>query len=147
MVREIWVQFQVESYQKLLKWYLMCPCLRLSIIRYVSRVKWSNPGKGEVHPPTPRCSSYWKGNLLVTLDYGRQLYFYFLHTRMLRSIIDIQKITVGSSVWMKATEVNTLLVFERRTLHGGIALCAYFLTRVREPLLEWASGKSLWHKG
>ena len=23
---------------------------------------------------TPRCSSYWKGNLRVTLDYGRQLY-------------------------------------------------------------------------
>ena len=24
--------------------------------------------------PTPRCSSYWKGSLHVTLDYGRQLY-------------------------------------------------------------------------
>ena len=28
------------------KWYLMPPYLTLSIIRYVSRVKWSNPGKG-----------------------------------------------------------------------------------------------------
>ena len=27
------------------KWYLMPPCLTLSIIRYGSRVKWSNPGK------------------------------------------------------------------------------------------------------
>ena len=27
-------------------------------------------------PPTPRCSSYQKGNLRVTLDYGRELYFY-----------------------------------------------------------------------
>ena len=26
-------------------------------------------------PPTPLCSSYWKGSLLVDLDYGRQLYF------------------------------------------------------------------------
>ena len=25
--------------------------------------------------PTPWCSSYWKGSLLVALDYGRQLYF------------------------------------------------------------------------
>ena len=25
--------------------------------------------------PTPRCSSYWKGSHLVTLDYSRQLYF------------------------------------------------------------------------
>ena len=39
------------------------------------KVKWSNPGKGVVPSPTPRCSSYQKGSLLVTLDYGRQLYF------------------------------------------------------------------------
>ena len=33
MAREIWVQSQVESYQRLKKWYLMPPCLTLSIIR------------------------------------------------------------------------------------------------------------------
>ena len=32
-------QSQVESYQRLKKWYLMPPCLTLSIIRYGSRVK------------------------------------------------------------------------------------------------------------
>ena len=37
--RETWVQSQVESYQRLKKWYLMPPCLTLSIIRYGSRVK------------------------------------------------------------------------------------------------------------
>ncbi len=31
-------------------WYLMPPCLTLSIIWYRSRVKWSNSGKG-VAPP------------------------------------------------------------------------------------------------
>ena len=31
-----------------LKWYLIPPCLTLRDIRYVSRVKWSNPGKGVV---------------------------------------------------------------------------------------------------
>ena len=46
MVRETWVQSQVASYQRLSKWYLIPPCLTLSSIRYVSRVKWSNPGKG-----------------------------------------------------------------------------------------------------
>ena len=55
------------------KWYLIPPCLTLSNIRYVSRVKWSNPGKGVAPSPTPRCSSYWKGSLLVALDYGCQL--------------------------------------------------------------------------
>ena len=54
-------------------WYR--PCLILSNIRYVSRVKWSNPGKGVAPSSTPQCCSYWKGSLLVALDYGRQLYF------------------------------------------------------------------------
>ena len=27
-------------------------------------------------PTTPRCSSYWKGSLRVTLEYGRQLYLF-----------------------------------------------------------------------
>ena len=37
-------------------------------------VKWSNPRK-EVAPfPTPRCSSYWKGNVRFALYDGRQLY-------------------------------------------------------------------------
>ena len=75
--RETWVQSLVESYQRLKKWYLMPPCLTLSIIRYGSRVKWSNPGRGVAPFPTLRCSSYWKGSLLVTLDYGRQLYLLY----------------------------------------------------------------------
>ena len=38
-------------------------CLVLNTIRYVSKVKWSNPGKGVAPFPTPQCSSYWKGSL------------------------------------------------------------------------------------
>ena len=71
-----WLQSQVESYPRLKKWYLILLCLALCIIRYGSRVKWSNPGKG-VMPSliyTPWCSSYWKGSLLVTLDDGCQLF-------------------------------------------------------------------------
>ena len=58
MARETAVQSQVKSYQRLKNWYLMSPCLILSIIRYGSRVKWSNPEKGVAPFPTPRCSSY-----------------------------------------------------------------------------------------
>ena len=58
---------QVESYQRLKKWYLMPPCLTLSIISRESRVKWSNPGNGVLPSPTPLGSSYWKGSLWVTL--------------------------------------------------------------------------------
>ena len=39
---------------------------------------WSNPGKGVAPSPTPRCSSYLKGSLLVALDYGlTYIYIYF----------------------------------------------------------------------
>ena len=55
------------------------PCLTLSNIRYISRVKWSNPGKGVVPNCIPWCSSYWKGSLRVTLDYGHQLYLQLLY--------------------------------------------------------------------
>ena len=36
--------------------------------KVVSRVKWSNPGKGVEPCSTPRCSNYSKGSLLVALD-------------------------------------------------------------------------------
>ena len=60
--------------------------LRLSDIRYVSKVKGNNLGKGVAPSPTPWCSSYRKGSLLVTLDYGYQLYLPTLHT--LWSVLD-----------------------------------------------------------
>ena len=78
MVRQTWVQYQVASYQRLLKGYLIPPCLTLCNIRYVLKVKWSNSGKGVGPSPTPQCSSYWKGNLQVALDYGCKLYFFTL---------------------------------------------------------------------
>ena len=82
IVWETWFQSQVMSYQRLYKWYLILPCLILSNIKYASRVKWSNSGKGVAPSPTPWCCSYLKGNLSVTLDYGRQLYF-ITHKRKL----------------------------------------------------------------
>ena len=60
---------------------MILPCLTLSYIRYVSGVKWSNLGKGVAPSPTPQCSSYWKGSLLVAFDYSHQLYFYLLYSR------------------------------------------------------------------
>ena len=62
---------------KIQKWYLMPRCLTFSITRLESRVKCSIPGKGVAPSPTPWCSSYWKGSLWVTLDWGHHLYFYY----------------------------------------------------------------------
>ena len=62
---------------KTLKIVLDTSSLNTQQYKVHSRVKWSNPGKRVAPSPTPWCSSYWKGNLLVALDYGRQLYFTF----------------------------------------------------------------------
>ena len=87
MVRETWVQSQVESYQRLKKkWYLIPPCLTLNNIRYVSSVKWSNSGKGVAPSPTPWCSSYWKGSLLVILEYGRQHVQFSMYVFVIRNL-------------------------------------------------------------
>ena len=71
VAQETGVQYQVESYQRLRKWYLIAPCLTLSILRLGSRVKWSNPWKEVAPSTTPWCSSYWKGSLRW------QLYYFF----------------------------------------------------------------------
>ena len=75
MVLETWVQSQVASYQRFKKKMVLDASL-LNTRQYVSRVRWRNPWKGVVPSLTPRCSSYWKGSLLVALDYGRQVYFF-----------------------------------------------------------------------
>ena len=41
--------------------------------KVLSRVKWINPGKGVAPSPTPQCGRYWKGSLLVAINWGSQL--------------------------------------------------------------------------
>ena len=53
------------------KMVLDASLLNTQVLRYGSRVKWSNPGKGEVPSSSPR----WKGNLRSAFDKGYKLYF------------------------------------------------------------------------
>ena len=53
-----WGLIPGQDIPKTQKWYMMPPCLTLSIIRYGSRVKWSNPRKGIAPFPTLWCSRY-----------------------------------------------------------------------------------------
>ena len=50
------------------KWYLIPPCLILSIKSYRSRVKWNNPRERVVPSPSPRFSCYWKGKPRVAFE-------------------------------------------------------------------------------
>ena len=57
VVRKPLVQSQVR-HTKDFKNHTLPTCLTLSNVRYVSRVKWSNPWKGVTPCPIPLCSCY-----------------------------------------------------------------------------------------
>ena len=78
MAQETWVQSQVESYQKLKKMVLDASLLNTQHYKVRIKGKVELFREGVAPSPTPWCSSYRKGSLRVTLDYGRQLYFYFI---------------------------------------------------------------------
>ena len=150
MARETRVQSQVESYQRLKKWYLIPPCLTLSIIRYVLRVKWSNPGKGVAPSSTPRSSSYWKGGFWVAPDYGRQLYLYncanwfiilnHLYTKLKTNVFSSSCSYISTTVWLHYLNSNkTLREKVRWELHKGMLRAVLNISWVQHP-----TKKHLW---
>ena len=97
MIRETGVQSQVESYQRLKKWYLMPPY----IIRYRSRVKWSNPENWVEPFPIPHCSSYWKWNLQVTLRSPIYIYIYIEREREREMYLCLNIYTTAADISME----------------------------------------------
>ena len=87
MARETGIQSLVESYQRLKKWFLIPPYLTLSIIRYVSRLKWSNPEKGVTPSPTTQCGSYWKRVALDNFTYLVQRLVFWYWFTWIKSLI------------------------------------------------------------
>ena len=85
--------------QKTLKMVLDTSLLRTHQYKVRNKVKWSTPGKGVVPSPTARCSSYWKGSILVALDYGRQL-TYIYEPRISKLRIQKEKHLITFSVCM-----------------------------------------------
>ena len=144
MVLETRIQSQVESYQRFEKWYLMPPCLALSIIRYRSRVKWSNPGKGVAPFPTPWFNSYWKGSLWVTLDCICQLYFtffffFFLFSESIHCDLDL----LYSNTHLKKKKqftlnnffINSCYEFSSNPSLQGIGSFFFFFSYFHLPLM------------
>ena len=101
-------------------------------IRYVSRVKWSNPGKGVAPSPTPRCSSYWKGSFQVALDYGCQLYFYLYMNRSVLIGKQTPSAVMQSLIGLKGEResneylLSARLYFKKLKL-WNIVLCFFFI--------------------
>ena len=82
------------------KWYLIAPCLALSIIRYGSRVKGSNSGKGVAPFPTPRWSSYWKGSLWVTLNSNHKIFILLLNGQEIFSFFRFEHFKGIILIWI-----------------------------------------------
>ena len=94
------------------------PCLTLSNIRYISRVKWSNPWKGVAPSPTPRCNSYWKGSFLVTLDYGRQLFLlnHYVQIKKVSFSVHAELINV-SFCWSANTDMSLCMSPQEKIIY------------------------------
>ena len=102
--------------------------------------KWSNPGKVEAPSPTPRCSSYWKRNIRVLLDYGRPTYslIYLGNLRMvkyrrnnaLNFTFYIKDVTVRGLCYLFEVKEPILCVYQE-----GIVFC----------LCVWISYKIYWY--
>ena len=101
----------VKSYRRLRKSYILSPCLPLSIIRYGSRVKWSNHGKGVAPSPIPRWSSNWKGSLRIPLDNGPQFCFdtYVAHSISFHSIC----FCAGTYNWCRLLKIQYVIAIHR----------------------------------
>ena len=117
--------------------YLIPPCLTLSNIRYISRVKWRNLGKGVAPSPTPWCSSYWKGSLLVALDYGHQLYFIYIYIYIYVCVCVCVCVHVllGAVSWICSKQHATSLCSSHLASSSGISLkskwCSHTLVLTR----------------
>ena len=95
-------QTQVVLFFRTLYW----STTTLSIIRYRSTIKWSNPENGVAPSSTPRCNSYWKGSLRVTLDQGRQLLpykfvWYNIHQKKGTKINVYRARVLAASFWLR----------------------------------------------
>ena len=112
------------------------PCLTLSNVRYSSRLKWSNLGKGVVPSPTPWCSSYWKRSLLVAIDYVHQLYFYYPYRDVLGRTTKLH-LMVRLEIWrvhstpslplLPGSLQPTVIVSSRLPSVGQIENYSYFI--------------------
>ena len=67
-------------------------------VRFKDKVE--QPRKRSSSPPTPQCSSYWKGSLRVILDYSGQLYLQLLFSLTLFIYLPIVK-------WFRVLQCNT----------------------------------------
>ena len=102
-------------------------CITLNIIRYRSRVKWSNQGNGVAPSSTPWYSSYWKGNPLVAhLTLLRKFNIEcFGCNNFLQDFRFIKNVKIAMDVWWNNRRKESVCI--KRKIHNGrIYFLIYF---------------------
>ena len=116
----------------------MPPCLTLSIIRYGSRVKWSNPGKGVAPSPTPWCSKLSKREpsghpRLWSTTIFTYKFLDFLYTFIWYQVFLSNTNNLNIVVWLLVFLVNTNNnTFGHLTLYWG---CTIAMIRICETYI------------
>ena len=134
MARETWVQSQVESYQRLKKMVLDASLLSTQHYKVRIKGKVEQSRKGVAPSPTHWCSSYRKGSLRVTLDYGRQLYF-FIYNQVV--LVAVSSLTLSLSLSLSPP----ISLYRPSLLIGSVSciLCPTFLFTLGQILFGMVS--------
>ena len=108
MARETWVQSQVRVIPKTQKMVLDASLLNTQHYKERIKGKVEQSREGVAPSPTPSCSSYRKGSLRVSLDYGRQLYFTYIYIYYFKSFFTFRtKQEFKSSLTIYFSEIHT----------------------------------------
>ena len=129
MAQETGVQSQVKLCQRLKKWYSIPPCLILTIKRYRSRVVEQSRKSSVVPFLHLGVVVNGKKSLRVTLNYGHQLYLYFISNTT-------HKLKLSCTLY--------LFDYQKRAVLLNCLLLQYFFNREHEFLFLLCSS-SLFH--
>ena len=93
--------------------------------------KMEQSRNGVAPSPTPQCSSYWKGSLQVTFDYGHQLHFFLFNN--LFSIFSSAIFKAIYGIHLTTLRKKSLPLLCRRLLRNLRSECTSPLTYI----LKW----------
>ena len=129
MAREIRVQYQVELYQRIEKWYLMPHCLTLSIIRYGSRVSRAIYGvvaieKGASGSPSAMVDQHIYIYIYITLSFFSFFIFLYISYFSQKYFCDVPSLLGrGYTNTMKILEIDRYIYM----VEFSIIAITYFL--------------------
>ena len=109
----------------------MPSCLTLSIIRYGSRVKWSNPRKGVVPFPTPWCSKLLKRESLGHPWLWSPTFYYMLYMKIKNKQFSNDWTTISIKLMIlhedKNCQKSSMKIWKKLLIQpGSLKYCNFF---------------------